>query len=268
MDPMPRRDRGRLDEIERDLLDDTKPLATALRKCIALGGELRSVPLREWASQELTGYEGAGELPEYRRVEAPILLDGATPAGIVKRQRVSPSSLPDFVAEHVSETVEMRSGVGLLENLVRTAEASGEGAVKISLPMAADIARLMNQDLDGQQIMDLYWGVSTAAIQGVLDRIRTAAVEIMGELRASTPDDEHPPSPEVADQAVNVVLHGGKRHQVTVTTAKADEGATASITPAGDRPESGWTKTATVWTVIGVIVAIVAAYFAYRQWHG
>jgi hypothetical protein len=31
---------------------------------------------------------------------------------------------------------------------------------------------------------------------------------------------------------------------------------------------SWWTKTITIWTVIGVLVAIVAAYIAHRAWHG
>jgi hypothetical protein len=105
-------------------------------------------------------------------------------------------------------------------------------------------------------------------VQGVLDRIRTAAVEIMSELRAGMPDDDTTPSPEVADQAVNVVLHGGKRNRVTVATAKADRGSTAGVLPADDQPESWWTKTATIWTVLGVLVAIIAAYLAYRQWRG
>ena len=82
------------------------------------------------------------------------------------------------------------------------------------------------------------------------------------------PDDDSTPSSEVADQAVNVVLHGGKRNHVTVATAKADRGATAGVVPAGDRPESKWTKTATICTVLSVLVAIIAAYFTYRQWRG
>jgi hypothetical protein len=63
-----------------------------------------------------------------------------------------------FVREHVSEIVELRSGVGALEDHVRRAEARGED-IKISPPMGADIVRFMNQKVGpGQQIMDLYWG--------------------------------------------------------------------------------------------------------------
>ena len=88
---MAKREQRRLEEIERDLLDDSKSLATALRKAVTLGGELKSVPLREWASRELRGYEDGQdgkELPDYRRVSAPLLIDGATMRGIVKRQQL------------------------------------------------------------------------------------------------------------------------------------------------------------------------------------
>ena len=78
-------------------------------------------------------------------------------------------------------------------------------------------------------------------------------------------DDSSVPSPEQAAHAVNVVLHGGKRNQVTVTTAQADKGASASIAVPDEQKESGWTKTQTIWTVIGVIVAIIGLYVAYLQ---
>jgi hypothetical protein len=265
---VPKRDAGPLAAIEQDLLDDSKPLAATLRKCLTLGGQLKSVALREWASRELNGYRGdSAELPDYRKIAAPILLDGVAGFNLVKRQRISPNDLPDFVAEKIGEIVDVRDGVGLLEDLVKRSDASGDGAIKISLPMAADIASVMNRrgDDDVYQIMDLYWGVSVSSIQGVLDRVRTAVVELVSELRAGMPDDVDTPSPEMAEQAVNVVLHGGKRNQVTVMTSKADNGGSASITPNSDKPDSWWTKTSAIWTVVGVLVAVVGVYVAYRQ---
>jgi hypothetical protein len=35
--------------------------------------------------------------------------------------------------------------------------------------------------------------------------------------------------------------------------------------PPGELKESGWTKIATIWTVIGGIVALISLYIAYRQ---
>jgi hypothetical protein len=128
----------------------------------------------------------------------------------------------------------------------------------------------MNHELhdSGQTIMALYWDVNAARIAGVLDQIRTNLVRLVSEMCATMSDNQSMPSSEQAAQAVNVVLHGGKRNQVTVASAQADGGAIASIKPAGELKETGWTKTQTIWTVIGVIVALVALYIAYRAWRG
>ena len=64
-----------LAEIERDLLDG-RALADLLRKCIMLGGRSGSQELRDWAGKELRGYDPDDELPPYRVVSAPIMLDG------------------------------------------------------------------------------------------------------------------------------------------------------------------------------------------------
>ena len=87
-------------------------------------------------------------------------------------------------------------------------------------------------------------------------------------MRATMGEDESEPTSEQAAQAVNVVLRGGKRHQVTVTTAQAEGGSAVASAPPAKHKESWWTKTITIWTVIGVLVALVAVYIAYRAWHG
>jgi hypothetical protein len=70
------RDRGLLTEIERGALDDNVPLATTLRKCVALGGQAGSIELRRWASRELNGYKaGDDDLPEWRIVGAVLHID-------------------------------------------------------------------------------------------------------------------------------------------------------------------------------------------------
>jgi hypothetical protein len=87
-------------------------------------------------------------------------------------------------------------------------------------------------------------------------------------MRAAMGGDATVPSPNQASQAVQVVLHGGKRHNVVVTSAQADNGATTTVSPTADARESRWTKTQTIWTAIGAIVAVIGAYPAYRQWRG
>lgn len=65
-----------LQEIEAGALDSKTPIGELLRKVIALGGQSGSEELRDWATRELRGYGPGDELPEYRKVAAPLHVDG------------------------------------------------------------------------------------------------------------------------------------------------------------------------------------------------
>ncbi|MGC9501850.1 hypothetical protein [Streptomyces sp. WG7] len=80
---MNRRERTLLAQIKQDVLDDTKPLAGALRRCVVLGGHTGSAALRDWAQRELRGYDGVdlADVPSHRVVVAP----GAHRSGAVVR---------------------------------------------------------------------------------------------------------------------------------------------------------------------------------------
>lgn len=267
------KDNSLLAEIERGGLDDRVPLATVLRKCIALGGQTQNAELRDWASQELGGYRtDDSAIPDYRIIHAPLKIDAVTVTARIRGRQISRYQLPDVAHDVISEEVKLAQGVGDLEALVRNAEREGTSSLKLVPPGAADLLTIMNQDMQGsgQTIMALYWEVVVARFSGVLDQIRTKLVQLVAEMRATMGEDESQPTSEQAAQAVSVVFHGGKRHQVNVNTAQAATGGSAVATapPPTEHKESWWTKTITIWTVIGVLVAIAAAYIAYRAWHG
>jgi hypothetical protein len=56
-----------LAQIEAGVLDDSVPVASLLQKCIVLGGQAGSEEMRDWARQELNGYQGE-PVPPYRRI--------------------------------------------------------------------------------------------------------------------------------------------------------------------------------------------------------
>jgi hypothetical protein len=267
---VPRRDQSLLAEIERLAVDHRTPLTAVLQKCIALGGQARNAELRDWASHELHGYRNDNEIPEYRIIHVPLLIDGLTFNGQIRGQQISAWDLPDVAHGSIGEELKLAHGVGDLQALVRNAERSGKTAVRMVPNGSAALVKLMNHEMQGsgQTIMSLYWEVNTARIEGTLEQIRTMLIRLVSEMRATMSDDASIPSSEQAAQAINVVLRGGKRNQVTVTAAHADGGATATIEPPGDVKESGWAKAATICTVIGVIVAVIGLYIAYRQWRG
>jgi hypothetical protein len=216
-----------LGQIQADVLDESKPLAGILRKCIVLGGEVGSASLRDWAVRESKGYDGS-DLPEYRVVYAQLTVDAVTMRAVVKGQPISSRFLPDFVAEHVTERLELRKGVGELEALAASHEATGD-SIKLSIPDGTMIASYMNQ-VNGdpyQQIQAIYWSIAPAVVRGVIDNVRTALAELVAELRAGLPEGEDVPSADLANQAINIAVHGNKA-RVTVTSAQASASSTAS----------------------------------------
>ncbi|MQS16052.1 hypothetical protein F7Q99_28370 [Streptomyces kaniharaensis] len=264
---MKNRDRRLIAQVERDALDATKDLSEALRKCIILGGKAGSVSLRECASRELTGYGPNDELPEYRTVGAPIKVDAITFNAQIRGQRISPRVLPAPLREAIDESHSFRSGVGELEGVVD--QYRSQGHVRISLPMGADVADLLNYangDPD-QKITAVYYEVSIASIRAILDRIRTTLVSLIAEMRAGMPDDEDVPSAGIADQAVSVAVYG-KGSRVTVNNSQAKNRGKSTVSVGGAAPDQTpfWTRSRKIgsfivgiMTVAGAIAAIIAA---------
>jgi len=213
-------------------MSEDKPLASTLRKCVILGGRAGSTELRDWATRELRGYELDDELPKYRIISAAIRVDVMGVNFQITGQRISPGELPDGIAEHIDEEVQIRSGIGELEALAKRYEATNESA-HLSLPGGADIVRLMNYEIGDrfQRVMEVYWAVSGPALQGIVDGVRTALVELIGELLAGMPEGQDVPSAELTNQAVNVAV-SGKKSRVTVAAAQASPGGVSSVTPA------------------------------------
>ena len=210
---VPKRGAGLLIQIQNDALDDNVSVATALRKCLVLGGEAGSDELRDWARRELEGYAGADDVPEYRVIHAPLRIDGIAGNYQVTGEQLAPSRIPDFARHIVSERLELRYGVGSLEALLQQPD------IKLQPPGASDLVRLMNAQ-DGTMIVALYWAVSHAAVQGALDQIRTALTRLVVELKHNVDDDDEIPDAQAANQAVNVVING-QGSSVQITTAQA-----------------------------------------------
>jgi len=252
-------------QIEHDALDEKASLASALRKCVSLGGKSRSDELRDWATRELKGYSGINDLPEYRKIAAPLRLDGLSGSYKVTGEELPPMALPDFAREHISNELPLTQGVGELENLAKQPE------IKLAPPGASDLAMYMNTQGNTNpygHINSIYWQVSPSAINGVLDQIRTSLTQLVAELRASMPADEEIPSADEARQAVQVIV-SGKRSKVQVTTAQASgPRATANASADEDAGESafwtGWRKAGAfavgLATIAGAVFAAIEVF--------
>lgn len=229
-----------------------------MRKTIILGGRAGSAELREWASRELKGFLGtaADDMPPNRIIEVPMLMDAVTGSALVKGQLLPFRSLPDWAQEgFVDGRFYLRQGVGELEAWAQRSEA-----ILIVVPGAEIIGAHLDRASGNpfQQIHSIYWAIMPETIAGVLDKIRTALAELIGELIVATPANSIPTA-EQATQAVNVAVHGAKA-RVTVTTAQTTGGAAQvnSVTD-DDREPSWWTGSRRIGAFIVGLATVVAA---------
>lgn len=191
---------GAVGDLEADLVSG-RPLADVLRKVVILAGQVGSVELRDWATWELRGYSGidASDLPPYRQILAPILLDGISRGGMVQRQPLPYAALPDFVRESMAEELPVRQGVAELEAWSRQSEG-----IKLGLPGWEIIAELMTSESGDphQRILAIYWSMEPVVAVGILDDIRTQVTARLTELVPATsspgPDDSMAEEKDVA----------------------------------------------------------------------
>lgn len=254
-----RRPKNLLTQIERDLLAD-KPLDTLLRKLILLGGSAGSAELRDWAATELQGYGAGADLPSYRSITAALQVDGAVPGGYVRHQTISPLDLPDFAQDDLNEHVPLAMSVRELRSMIEQHSASG--SVQLMPPGSSSLVAYMNgQDHFQGHVTALYWTVSTIALEGVLDQIRTRLAMLIAELRSSTPTGQSLPSAAQATNAVHLVINGrGNR----VNIAQASDQGTVTAQPE-EPTQPFWTATRIAWSTIVGLATIAGATIALIQ---
>jgi hypothetical protein len=194
------------------------------------------------------GYTPEDNLPSYRIVPAPLLVDAVRGNAQITGQQYPESALPDVVQGKTTEQMKLYDGVGQIAALLKQPQ------IKLQPPDASTVVRLMNLEIGDpyQQIVSLYWAVAHAAIEGVLDQIRTALTKLVAELRANMATGEALPSPEAANNAITFVVTG-RRNRINFTAPQAS-GAGASAEVQSQAPEPDGSKFRTRSRRIGAFV--------------
>jgi hypothetical protein len=88
----------------------------------------------------------------------------------------------------------------------------------------------------GSHAAEVYWSVPSAAIRGILVRIRTALSDLVAELIMLMPEDQEVPNKLAADQKVQFVVTGD-RTTIYYNSQHATDGGTNVTVDGG--PASG-----------------------------
>ena len=220
-----------LARLETDLLDWTTPLSALLTICMMLAGRTHATQLQTWATAELKGYPRMEDVPDYRKVAAPIMQVIELPYRGRSTQPLNVLNLPDAIREHINEIVPLNQGVEGLESLAVQHEAQNR---RIELGVFAGDAyvavwnRNPNRRFD---VVALYWAVAPAQIREVLGHIRAALVEFVINLRAEVGDGGQLPSAAQAEEALRAAVPAIFNNS-TVTFMTTKEG---DIMPEGPR---------------------------------
>ena len=186
-----------LDKIESEALGGD--IVKALRLCIKLRHS-RSAELKKWASLELHGYDAENEVPGYRRINAPLCVDGLTRTAMFTGQQISTFELPDFARDTISEDVVLPYPIPELQEMVLSAERKDQ-PVKLGPPGGAMVVTGMNQSGRHQANFNaLYWQVATVSLKGVIERVRTDLIALVSEVRSGMETGQDLPSPDIASE--------------------------------------------------------------------
>jgi hypothetical protein len=271
-----RRD-GLLAEIVAGVHDDTVSLASLLQKCVLLGRRTGSEKLREWARQELHGYDGKVMPPEYRRHRAQLKAWVTNEGGFNGMYQPLPASdLADSLGHDIAwETVPLHQGVGELEEI-----AGGESDfIRLTPSWEDGVVEYLNNINRGRntRIVHVFWEVARVSIRGMLVRIRTVLAELVAELEFATPEEQPIPDKAATDQAVQLTVTGSN-NVLNVSSQHATGGGTntaAAAPPLPAEPGSWWARLrkrgavvafATIASCIVGIASLVVAVFTLLGW--
>lgn len=194
------------------LLDDVIEQASdgdasaMLRKLMIVAHRLGAESLLAWVKGELNGYDGVGSLPSYRgpfdvSVQAVIV----APFGGQGKTTLSPHGMPDGFDSLFK--VWFADALAVVEGLARTKKG-------VSVPWDPAVVGLYNGWIEsGSVAFNPGWGVfaahksvSQATLNGIVDAVRTKALEFALDLQEQFPEAGEKDGPTVDDPEVRATV--------------------------------------------------------------
>jgi len=173
-----------IQQLQDDILDQEKSLATVLRKAKVLASILRNEELENWIENELNGYQGdVSNIPTYRRSEAANLGDFVSPIGGGYQNLPIPmSNIPEEAKEFASELL-LTQGVRALESMIENEPCS----LRIPWPAEA-CAMLYGKVFEGYSCFSAWKVVTKGRVVQVLDTVRNKLLDFVLQLQELSPE--------------------------------------------------------------------------------
>ena len=222
-----------LDDIQIAATDQSVTLSDLLRKCQILAYRLRHEPFKEWVAHELSGYPDEAALPSYRGP-----LDGQVRAHLVgtfgreaKSISVPITNFPKEMRDRVTE-FRFYQGVATLDALIADARRNDDPRVISPFPVEVAAAMPVWQDY---QTISMWKELPVAVVAGILDQVRSRALEFALEIEAENPEAGATATPEPpvplpkVDAIYNTITFGGQNAIGPGATVQVVEGDLGSL---------------------------------------
>jgi hypothetical protein len=184
-----------LTDIQNAALDPKTSVSDLLRRCQILAVRLRHEPFKAWVGHELNGYPDSTELPSYRGpFQGELKANIVGVQGLWKNVSVPASNIPAEVRAEV-HALRFFDGVAELASMVEEATRAGEGYVGRRLP--AELAAI-TPVWQGYNTIELSVVMSPTILSGILDQVRSKALEFALEIEAENPKAGDVAGPEPA----------------------------------------------------------------------
>lgn len=187
---------ARLASVEQSLLNDD--VCQALLLCMTLGDDVRTAPLREWARQELGGYEQGSAVPAYRTfdpiwcVNQSFVRSGYSVSNqvvclditeLAKAQAALDAIFADSGSEpmSVSEPVAINWPLSGIDDFL----ASGKDSWDVMPPWGPSVVSRIYPN-DGSFKGHIFLPISRTQIAGMRGAAQVAAMDFVSEARAQS----------------------------------------------------------------------------------
>jgi hypothetical protein len=167
-----------LDDIIELAAGDNSSASTLLRKCLVLAHTLKNDRLKEWAENELNGYQSDDDgVPDYRKTSAPAKGLFLGPFGAEIRNQPIPSAMLKPEHRRLAESAVLFQPIASYENV-------GDGH-RFMIEWPANLTGLYQATFfEGSYALNRAWQeIPGSVFAGLMDTVRTRVLRFAQELR-------------------------------------------------------------------------------------
>lgn len=193
-----------LNEIKADLVDESVPLSTVLRKAKVLAYQLDSDDLKHWVSQELGGYDPEEDVPHYRILPTRCIGTWTDGYRMIRNYGVPLAMIDDEKLRSLLTRVPVLAGIRAIE------ETAGQESLRVTV--SADVTGWVNSFVPEESFgyMDIAYTLGPGDFEQILDTVRNRLLDFILELDATwNIEEESPQATRLSELIQMYILKGG-----------------------------------------------------------